>query len=502
MNTRYTRLSNHVPKMTNLTSLTRFGYGVQKDSISASMMQELKTELTVKPYIPKDYQIDNNVKPYKMFQESERMLYLPRWFGVERFGLPGDIRVHNGTPWDSRVEFVGELREKQKEVCEKYMEAVTEHGDHGGGGILNLPCGFGKTVLALYLASKIRKKTLIIVHKDFLLQQWRERIGLFLKNARVGLIKAAVTDVEDKDIVLASLQSLSMKEYEHGQVLGEFGMLIVDECHHTSAEVFSKALKKTCFKYTLGLSATLQRKDGLSRVFKWFLGKVLYKFKSTAESLGEVCVQMRQYYRPDPRYSQEWYMMGSKLNVSRMINQICAYEPRTKFIAELVKEALRKEPTRRVLILSDRREHLNSLAHALGDDTKCGFYQGGLSQDVLKQSEKQQIILGTFQFVSEGFDVPGLDTLVLASPKSDVIQAVGRILREKPECRKNVPLIIDIVDRFSIFEQQGTKRRKYYSSQKFECTSDVKGQAEFNADVTAIAKALAGKCCIIDENEN
>ena len=118
-------------------------------------------------------------------------------------------------------------------------------------------------------------KALVIVHKDFLLTQWRERIEQFLPDARVGLIKATKFDIKHKDIVLASLQSLSMKSFDE-DAFEEFGLVAADECHHLSAEVFSRALPKVTVPYMLGLSATLNRKDGLRKVFEWYLGGVVY----------------------------------------------------------------------------------------------------------------------------------------------------------------------------------------------------------------------------------
>ena len=145
--------------------------------------------------------------------------------------------------------------------------------------MLELFCGFGKTVLALKVIAELKKKTLVIVHKSFLMDQWQERIKQFLPTARVGIIQGETIDTEDKDIVLGMLQSISMKEYPHS-LFQEFGLTILDEVHHLSAEVFSRALFKIVTQYMLGLSATMKRKDGLTHVFKMFLGDVIYSKKS------------------------------------------------------------------------------------------------------------------------------------------------------------------------------------------------------------------------------
>lgn len=330
------------------------------------------------------------------------------------------------------------------------------------------------TVMAIYLMCQVKKKALVVVHKDFLLQQWKERIEQFCPTARIGLIKAKTVDTEDKDIVIASLQSLSMKKYEP-DTFSDFGFVIADECHHTSAEVFSRALRKVNFKYSLGLSATVKRKDGLSKVFMWYLGGILYSNVKNKGQKDEVDVQLHYYYDPYPDYSKEVYMMGNKLNISKMINNICEYSERQKYIVDCVKEILAKEPERKIIILSDRRAHLENVGKLLArEGIENGNYFGGMKPNELKVSESKQVLLGTFCMVSEGFDCKSLDTLILASPKSDVTQSCGRILREEAAKRRHVPLIVDIIDQFSIFERQGKKRLTYYKSQKYNLIGEQK----------------------------
>ena len=164
--------------------------------------------------------------------------------------------------------FHGQLRDNQTTPVNTYLQSVQT--PQGGCGLLDLPCGFGKTSLSLYILSKLRKKTLVLVHKEFLFNQWIERIQQFLPDARIGKIQGPVIDIENKDIVLGMIQSISMKEYDP-EVFSSFGLTIIDEVHHISSEVFSNTLFKLVTKYMLGLSATPKRKDGLSKVFEWYL---------------------------------------------------------------------------------------------------------------------------------------------------------------------------------------------------------------------------------------
>lgn len=327
------------------------------------------------------------------------------------------------------------------------------------------------TVMALYITSKLAVKTLVVVHKEFLLNQWKERIGQFLPDARVGFIKGPVCDVENKDIVIGSLQSLSMKKFPK-EVFSGFGFVIYDEVHHCAAQVFSRVFYKVTTQYTLGLSATVQRKDGLTKVFKWHIGDIVYKNKKKVPDVMKIIT--KEYYHPDHNYSRVHSMFNNKPNMSKMINNICDFMPRTEFIIDCLQEVMKSEPNRKVLILSDRRNHLIAFSQVLtARGLTWGYYFGGLKKEVLDESETKQVLLGTYAYVSEGFDMKGLNTLILASPKSDIIQSVGRITRDKPEDRVYQALVIDIVDNFSIFPSQARKRMKYYESQKYEIEKDV-----------------------------
>lgn len=461
------------------TSLSSRGYSILKEDLSSQQITKIKKDLTVVPYVPPDF---NMVKPnpFPLFMESTNKIYVPKVYGLENYGVPLKNKLSSACK-SIDVIFKGVLRPEQEEPAKKVIDACLDPKQKGG--ILNLYCGGGKTTISLYVASILKKKTIIVVHKDFLLNQWKERIEQFIPDARIGMIKAKVVDIMNKDFVLASLQSLCMKDYEDN-LFNDFGLAIVDEVHHTSAEVFSQALKKINCEFSIGLSATVKRKDGLSKVFMWFLGSIVYK---ASKRVDTVSVLYKEYYVPDPLYSKEYHLFGDKLNIAKMINNICNYFPRIEFMTDTIRCILEKEPMRKVLILSDRRNHLQTMYDyfaRIGLD--AGLYIGGMKQDVLAACEKRQIILATFAIASEGYDQKGLDTLVLASPKSDVVQSVGRILRDKENDRKHVPMVIDIVDRFSIFERQALKRLKYYQANKYHVVRDDKFTNE--------KLVLQGKC--------
>jgi len=323
------------------------------------------------------------------------------------------------------------------------------------------------TVCAINIICQLKKKTLIVVHKEFLLNQWIERINQFTSNAKIGRIQGKIIDIENKDIVIGMLQSLSMKEYD-SKMFESLGTVIFDECHHLSAQTFSNVLKKFNTKYMIGLSATPTRKDGLTKIFINSIGPICYK-TSTKKNKDEVHVKVLNFTSNNKQYLEQPVLWNKKPNISRMLNNICECQERIDFIVEEIKNIFKNEPNRRILLLSDRINHLKGINESLKKhNLHSSFYIGGMKEIQLKNSEESQIILASNSFAAEGLDIKGLDTLIIASPKSDVVQATGRILRDKIEDRKHIPLIIDIVDtEFQIFNNQFKKRLTYYNKKKY-----------------------------------
>ena len=486
-------MENEISNQTNInkTFLSHRGYGILKSEFNYKDLNKIKDELTVSPKTMNTFGNSNPIR-YNIYTESTKKLYIPKNYGLQKFGLPDVNKLLEGVDID--LKFNGELRENQVKPVERFLEAAKDPVKMGG--LINLFCGGGKTCMSLYIISKLKKKTLVIVHKDFLLKQWKERIEQFLPDASIGLLKAKVIDIEDKDIVMASLQSLSMKEYDKG-TFDEFGFVIIDEVHHIGSEVFSRALFKTNFKYSLGLSATMTRKDGLSKVFKWHLGDIVYR--NTKKKVEDVNVECHEYYNNTPSYSQEVVLpFNNKPNMARMINNICEFDNRTDYIVNIVKKIKTKEKNRNILLLSDRREHLKELKRKIDeielDNSKCGYYVGGMKDSELKYTEDNcDIILATFSMAAEGLDLPKLDSVILCSPKSSIEQSVGRILRKKKEDRTYIPLIVDIIDSFSMFINQSKKRIKYYKKCDYNIQY-IKTKKSIDKELNEIK--FEGKCFI------
>ena len=437
----------------------RRGYSIRKNTLSIREQKFIRSELTVKPYLPKS---PVQAQSFPIYRESPNKFYLPLYWAIDHFGSPLESKIDDYT--SINMKFTGEPRDYQTKIIETYMKHISLPDINGG--LLEVPCGRGKTFCGLYIAARLKAKTLVIVHKEFLLNQWVERIKEFIPQARIGRLQGQIIDIEDKDIVIAMLQSLSMKEYP-ADLFQSFGFTIVDEVHHISSEVFSRALSNVVTKYTLGLSATMQRKDGLSKVFRMFLGEVAYKEKSEPNS--DVIVKAIHYNVEDEEFNSVSYDYRGNVKYSTMVSKLCSYNRRSEFIIKTLTHELNTFPNQQIMILAHQKALLVYLEKAIihNNIASVGYYIGGMKEADLKKSESKTVILATYAMASEGLDIKTLSTLIMATPKTDITQSIGRILRVK----HSRPLIIDIVDSHEPFEKQWEKRKKIYMQNRYVITT-------------------------------
>ena len=440
--------------------LTLNGYKVAKANVP---VEELRKTLTVKPYVPKVFMPNPHAIPkYKVYKESEDAMYLPKHYGIDNFGPITSSTRDVPQTHDSYWRFQGQLRTAQSAVVDSFLKP-TPHD-----GILSLHTGGGKTVCALYIASQLRLPTLVIVHNSFLRDQWEERVRMFLPFARVGRIQGDKCEIQDKDVVIAMLQTLSMREIPI-KTFSPIGLVIVDECHHIASEVFVQALPKITSKYMLGLSATPTRKDGLMNVAHWFLGPLLYNSDTGDKEDSGVHVEVYEYDNQDPEFNEIIYNRQGVMFTTLMINKLTEHPGRTQWLVEILQDILEESPERQVLVLTDRVQHTKDITAALPEGLAAI-----LSVDVKadKRAEfcaSKRVLVATYAMCKEGFDVPTLNTLVMATPRPDIDQIVGRILRVEKSARTIHPLVVDIVDpqfRRQFQERNGLYKKRNYKVSK------------------------------------
>jgi len=806
------------------------GYSIYKISLNDNIIEFIKKELTVKPFMQSSLVQPNS---FPIYLESDKKIYVPRFWGINIFGNPKTLKIKMGKSID--LKFNGELRDYQKTVMDSYLKAIKfgskEEENSEGSGLIELGCGLGKTVLGLKIIQVLRKKTIIFVHKTFLKNQWIERIRQYLPDARIGTIQGQIIDIEDKDIVIAMIQSISMKSYPdnlfdefgfscfdecfpsstlihtnkgkkkismlyeiwekyglnndieilsfnttkkkfeykplnyawrkqsknlikfklskqimectinhkiltnkgyieadkvnigdiilckydlqhkdnlicpclnddqlqilYGSYLGDgciqktvkdryrlriihckeqklycewkasmfgiteleyiekngysqkeayrfsskcfdmdnslannkkeipdwlinkideraiaiwfmddgslskytlkdgsvscyatlhsnnfdydnhikllnlfkkynieciiskskkynylrfdnkntkvllnlirkyihsnfeykidfisdnqynwnneflkYGSLkitkkeyikklrdinvydievkdnhnyiiatgskdtnyidgpIVSNCHHISSETFSNCLRKCTTLYSLGLSATMNRKDGLTQVFKMYLGDICNKQKKKEEEDNVLVKAIDYIVLDDEEYNEVERDYRGNVKHTTMLSKVSKFNYRTDFIINVIENELKINKEQQIILLGHQKNMLNYIYKAieLKNVTSVGYYIGGMKEKDLKISESKQLILATYAMAAEGLDIPTLTTLILATPKSDIIQSVGRILRVK----HSNPLIIDIVDQHDCFINQFAKRKVFYNEKNYK----------------------------------
>lgn len=430
--------------------LTRTGYFVTEGPL-----KEIKKELTVRAEVNSDYGFPPPA--FRVYRTTKKGVCVPRFYGSARLGEPtGDKRPE---PARAKLEFHGQLRDAthQNEALNRALEA--------GSGVLSLPCGYGKTTVALAIACKLGYRTMIVVHKEFLANQWRERIEQFCPGSVIGTVQQNKKEIEGCDFVIAMLQSLSMKEYDFND-FDSIGTLIVDEAHHICAKVFSQSLFKMCPKHVFGLSATPERKDGLTKVLHWFMGPTFFAVERKNQQQVEVfpVVYESEMFKNPPPCSR-----NGKISLVNMITELVESRERNAMLVKLVKKA--SAGTRQLLVLSDRRMHCEML-HQCFPETS-GLYMGGMKESELQASSEKKIIFATFSQAHEGLDIPSLDTVILSTPKSDIVQSIGRVMRET-KGKQNHPVIYDISDQWSLLPAMYYKRLKVYKQGGFKIHGKMK----------------------------
>jgi superfamily II DNA or RNA helicase len=322
------------------------------------------------------------------------------------------------------VKFIGKLRKDQKAAVRAILKQEV--------GVLCAPTAFGKTVTAAALIARRKVSTLILVHRTELLRQWQERLTTFLElpKGMPGLIGGGKKNPTGK-IDIAVMQSLSRRE-DLPELLDGYGQIIVDECHHVSAFSFETILKQAKAVYVIGLTATPVRRDGHHPIIFMQCGQVRHKAArpDTAPAQLEVWPQ----YLPAPDILPD----SAIQDVFRILTKNAE---RNRHIAQNILTAYREG--RKVLVLTERTEHLKLLREILGEEIEHCFVLHGrlpkkqragiLSALAELGDTTPHVLLATGRLIGEGFDHPPLDTLVLAMPiswKGILQQYTGRLHRE------------------------------------------------------------------------
>lgn len=452
------------------------GYTILKTSLHTNDYEFLKKDLYMVPFTMGPSFGNSEDANFPVYRENTAKIYVPRFYGIKRYGLPDISELSEGEAID--IAFVKELRDYQTNVVNIYLKYVNtpismtadaESNECGNGGILELPCGYGKTVLSLKIIAELKKKTLILVHKEFLMNQWIERINEFLPSARVGKIQGPIYEVEGKDIVIGMIQTLHSRDFP-SEAFSPFGLTIIDEVHRIGSEEFSKTLLKTLTPYMLGISATVERKDRLTKILYMFIGEKIYSVDRNDDD--PVNIRAIEFKTNDREFNETEYDFRGAPKYSTMISKLCEYGPRSDFIVTVIHDLIKENDQKQIMILAHNRALLTYLYDAIhhrisNDDSIVGYYVGGMKEKDLKITESKKIVLATYAMAAEALDIKTLSTLVMASPKTDIEQSVGRILRTSGQN----PIVVDIVDSHEYLKGQWLKRKAFYKKCNYKIFS-------------------------------
>jgi superfamily II DNA or RNA helicase len=435
--------------------LTTRGYALLKSSISEELNKSIRKQLTVKPATMTRFaaQVDNE---FPVFLESQTRLYLPRTWARDNIGPAEESVLAEGDLLPSSLQFTGKPYDYQENIIKTFMDA-------DANGLICVPCGMGKTFMAVAIAYRLKRRFMIVVDKEFLLDQWAGEMKSLIPGIRIGRFQGDKMQIEPEqyDCTICMIQTVVQRQIPEA-MLRSYGFTIFDECHHLGAKYFSKILSKIQTKHMLGLSATPTRDDGLTKVFEWHLGKPVY-WEKKRKADSTVSVEIMRFKSDEPQYADTPMNYRGEVIMVRLLSQVVAFQKRNIFIADKLKELI-KEPSRRILVLSGRIGHLNALEELM-KPTSCvmGYYIGGMktaTRDLA--AENAQILWASYSMASEAMNIKTLNCVLMASPRKSIEQSTGRILRQRPEERTVAPLILDVVDVHRPYQSQARQRMSYY----------------------------------------
>jgi len=328
-------------------------------------------------------------------------------------------------------------REGQAITVSRALEVLRNHST----AMIVAQCGGGKTVMGAEVGLRLRRSMCVLVHKEFLVEQWEEAFRMLCPDITIGRAQQdRCDDGNTHDVVIAMTQSIVRREYPES-FYNSFGLLIADEVHRYAAGTWQTAISKFHAKKRLSLTATDRRGDGFWPLITAHFGT--NKITLTAPSLVPKVFPIRTTAKTVLNFDkQPW--LNNNMKRAKWVTEICDNESRNDIVIRNVLKA--HKAGRKVLVISERRNQLDWFLERLRAYSieSVGLFVGGMKKPVRDEAAAKQIVLTTYQMSKEALDIPDLEVLVMASPQSDIEQTVGRILR--PMVGKALPVVLDFID--------------------------------------------------------
>lgn len=447
-----------------------YGYTTLKSALTPLELTQIKEDSTISP-VSSGFTGTSVAPRVPLYRETDTKLYLPPHYGYTLFGPASASSLGPGDTWGpcssgDAVPYTLPLKENQKVIVDTIVTHLRTQISKAriAGALLQAGCGVGKTAMGIRIAWELGKKTIVWVEKGFLADQWTDEIKKMCPGARIGRIQGDVFDIEDKHFVLAMVQTVYSRIYPIG-TFSSFGMTIIDEAHSLCSNEYFKVLQTVVTPYSLAVTARFAKPNEMDTIMYRFLGPITYAAE-LKEVDHRVTVRTIKYSHPDEEYNRVETDFKGRVKYSSLITRITTFEPRIDFLVNLAIEHMREHPEGQLFVLSFTKDLLVQIHKKLeaysdpvtGEKYSSGLYVGGMKKEALAATAAKQIVLATYSMAQEALNIPTLDSIIFASPKSDLLQSLGRIMRIIHDNK----YVYDITDSHSVFVTQSRKRNAIY----------------------------------------
>lgn len=435
--------------------------------------------------------VDNFGEPYHLYKElDDGRVLLPRMlapdFGKDMRPKPEDCAINCTSQFVPRLDEAG--KPEQQRICDEVLPQLKK----GVSGIIQAATGTGKTYIGTHLACELGLRTLITVTKEDIKGQWLEAIEAVagLKPHQVGLIQGNVCRYKGYPITICMIHSICKEDRYPAEVYSYFGLHMIDEVQYMAADGFSQAMWLWNSYVRLGLSATPKRSDGKDLLFRSHIGPVLSVSDGLPLTPKIILVDTGWQIPRAPMRKNGHVVLDMLGNVitepvkhspgkcGHIIKLMASNAVRNTKIAQLIAMSYSKD--RNVVVFSDSLAHLDAIEKKIVEQgvvplEDVGRYVGGLSESQREVAKHKRVVLATYKMCAVATNAPWWDTAILATPKANVTQIVGRVIRRhegKVDALKalkgapgKVPVVFDLVDSSSsVFKGYFKKRMWWYRS--------------------------------------
>ena len=414
---------------------------IDKTTTPTEQLQQMDIDLHISVPIE-----SKSVKNYKTkiieltpYRIMNNLVFIPMSYGIKKYNFKP--MKHNTS--SINYEFIGTLRPEQKIVRNEAIDILNKQNSV----VISTHVGFGKSILATYFMSKIQMKTLIIVNRLVLINQWVEVLHKFIKDPKISIMKPNQIIDWDNDFFIVNAINIAKFGY-----MPEIGLVVVDELHLIVSKVLSNCFQYLTPNYLIGLSATPYRPDGLDVLINLYFGE---------ERIDRQLFKKHHVYVINTNFTP---IINKNNNNSIDWNDILNQQSQNEERNDLIINCILKE-NYNFLVLCKRVEHIKYIGNKLRelDESKniniqCLYNESQPNTNV--DETQKQVIIGTIQKIGTGFDFPCLNALIIAADIEEYfIQYLGRIFRKQHEC---IPVVFDFVDNNSILQKHFKTRKKTY----------------------------------------